>query len=286
MEKNSLMENLNNEYKALINKFGEINFYKPMIHKTKKSKYIELKKQQEISQTLLIDSEPISMTQFSYRDMSGFLQTIGFMEKNIDELLVSLDYHHNRQYQLLLLSAFEFYIKFVETYYTLIKNHNDEILTLNKKDTFAYYNIIKQLRNKVESFIECENGKFFDKSDNKESGKNYLFLMQMIKEFRDTIVHQQGENTSVDKIYEEILKHRKDDLFIDDIEKHKEEIAIYFGNHEYANMICLSEIYKNDSRYTCRLSILLGIIISYASFLNQSFIRLVSDTNEATLNLK
>ena len=286
MEKNSLIENLNNEYKALINKFGEINFYKSMIHKTKKSKYIELKKQQKISQTLLIDKEPTSMTQFSYRDMSGFLQTIGFIEKNIDELIHSLDYHHNRQYQLLLVSAFESYIKFVETSYTLIKNYNVEILALDKGDKFAYYNVIKQLRNRIECFIECENGNFFDKSNNKESGKNYLFLMQMVKEFRDAIVHQEGENISVDKIYEEILKHRKDDLLIDDIKKHKEEIAIYFGNDEYVNMICLSEIYKNDSRYTCRLSILLGIIISYASFLNKSFIRLVSDANEATLNLK
>jgi|GEM_PF-5535816 len=286
MKKNNLIENLNKEYKALIDKFGEINFYKSMIHKTKKSKYRELKKQQEMYQTLQLDTEPISMTQFSYRDMSGFLQTIGFIEKNIDELLVSIDYHHNRQYQLLLVSAFESYIKFVETSYTIIKNYNVEILALDKEDKFAYYNVIKQLRNRIDGFIECENGSFFNKSDNEESGKNYLFLMQMIKEFRDAIVHQQGENTSVDKIYEEILKHRKNDLLIDDIKKYKEEIAIYFGNHEYANMICLSEIYKNNCKYTCRLSILLGTIIAYASFLNKSFIRLVSDAKEATLNLK
>ncbi|MDD5400582.1 MAG: hypothetical protein PHQ93_05275 [Sulfurimonas sp.] len=272
MTKDQLFQKLDIEHKEFTDELLEINFYKSLILNAKRTKVQELDKQKKIAKTIIIDNkslenESMFMTNFMYKDMNGFYKSLGFVEKNIDELMESIEFYHNKQYQWILVDIFELYIKFIENSYKLLEEYDDSIFIADKKKK-AYYTIINELREKNHPrFEDFESGKFFKKET------NYRFFMQMIKEFRDAIVHQRGNNTSIDYIYNEMKKYVKiDDNF-------KNTISAYFGTEKYQDMICLNEIYKNEHSSLDRLGYLMEIMIVYSSFILDEFKRLIEFKN-------
>jgi hypothetical protein len=265
-----LIESLDIEHEKFLNKLKEINFYKSMIRSAKNEKINQFIKQKEKSDSLKIDDEFFQMSNLVYKDIRGDLKSLGFIEKNIDELIELIEYQHNKQYQWFLVDIFELYIKFVENSYQIIEQNYPDLFIFSKKEKKAYYNIISKLKEKDSVFEKIENGSFFQRD------MNYYLYMQMIKELRDAIVHQQGDKTSIEIIYTEMKKHLKGTLS----EEFKEIIAVYFGVNKFQNMICINEISTSKNRSSDRLGFLIGVIVVYAELILNGFQRVIYKIEE------
>lgn len=183
---NNVPNILKKEHEKFLDKLKEINFYKFMIRSAKNEKINQFKKKKEKCESLNIDDEFFQMSNLVYKDIRGDSKGLGFIEKNIDELMESIEYQHNKQYQWLLVDVFELYIKFVENSYQIIEQNYPNLFIFSKKEKKAYYNIVSKLKEKDSFFEKIENGSFFQRN------MNYYLYMQMIKELRDAICHQQG----------------------------------------------------------------------------------------------
>ena len=272
-QKNDVLYSLKTEHEKLLDKLREINFYKSMVRIAKKSRLEELAKQQTMSETIKItkdlpDFELFQMSNLVYKDIRGDCKSLGFIDKNIDEIIESIEYQHNKQYQWFLVEIFELYIKFIENSYQTIQQLYPDIFVLKKNEKKVYYNIISKLKKNDNLFESFENGRFF------ATDMNYFHYMQMIKELRDSIVHQQGHKTTIDTIYDDMKKHLNDSLN----EDFKEIIAVYFGTGKFANMICLNEISTTKHCHSDRLGFLIGIVIVYAELILHSFKRVIHNS--------
>lgn len=270
MKNQKLIELLDEEYGKFIDKLKEINFYKSMIRNSKKETLKNLVQQKEESAQItkdIPDFELFKMSNLVYKNIQGRITGLGFVDKNIDEVIESIEYQHNKQYQWFLVDIFELYIKFVENSHQIIEQIYSDLFIFSKKDKKAYYNIIKKLKEKDTLLNQVESGKFHKKDI------NYKHYMEMIKALRNAIVHQQGNSTNVNKIYEEMEEYNIGELD----EKFKEIISIYFGMGKFSNMICLNEILKSDNGYSDRLGYLIGIIIVHSELILNSYKRILMD---------
>lgn len=270
MKNQKLIESLDIEYTKFIDKLKEINFYKSMIRTSKKEtlKNLVLQKEKSIKSAKDIpDFELFKMSNLVYENIQGRVTGLGFVDKNIDEVIELVEYQHNKQYQWFLVDIFELYIKFVMNSYHLTKKLYPHFFVFSENEKKAYYNIIKKLRKKDTLLNQFENGKIHNKDI------NYNHYMEMIKALRNTIVHQQGSNTKVNKIFKEMKKYTIGKLD----EEFKEIISIYFGTGKFSNMICLNEISKSENRYSDRLGYLIGIIIVHSELILNSFKRILMD---------
>ncbi len=270
MKNQELIKLLDEEYEKFIDKLKEINFYKSMIRNAKKETLKNLVLQKEKSIKLakdIPDFELFKMSNLVYENIQGRVTGLGFVDKNIDEVIELVEYQHNKQYQWFLVDIFELYIKFVENSHSIIEQMHSNLFIFSKKENKAYYNIIIKIREKDSIFKKNENGSFL------KTNINYRTYMQMIKELRDAIVHQQGNKISIDEIYKEIKIYLKETLSDD----FKKTIAVYFGTDKFSNMICLNEISKSENRYSDRLGYLIGIIIVHSELILNSFKRILMD---------
>ena len=273
MKNQKLIELLDEEYGKFIDKLKEINFYKSMIRNSKKETLKNLVQQKEESAQIaqnIPDFELFKMSNLVYKNIQGRITGLGFVDKNIDEVIESIEFQHNKQYQWFLVDIFELYIKFVENSYRKIENKYTKLFTFPNKEKKAYFNIIKKLREKDSLLNQFEVGNFYDRDI------NYNHYIEMIKSLRHAIVHQQGSSTNVNEIYTEMEKYSKDGLD-GNFEK---IISIYFGTGKFSNMICLNEIFKSENRCSDRLGYLIGIIIVHSELILNSFKRILMDMEE------
>ena len=273
MRNQKLIESLDIEYTKFIDKLKEINFYKSMICNAKKETLKNLRLQKEKSIKLakdIPDFELFKISNLVYENIQGRITGLGFVDKNIDEIIESVEYQHNKQYQWFLVDIFELYIKFVENSHQIIEQIYSDLFIFSKKDKKAYYNIIKKLKEKDTLLNQFESGKFHNRDI------NYNHYMEMIKALRNAIVHQQGSSTNVNEIYTEMEKYSKDGLD-GNFEK---IISIYFGTGKFSNMICLNEIFKSENRCSDRLGYLIGIIIVHSELILNSYKRILMDIED------
>ena len=149
MKNQKLIELLDEEYGKFIDKLKEINFYKSMIRNSKKETLKNLVQQKEESAQIaqnIPDFELFKMSNLVYKNIQGRITGLGFVDKNIDEVIESIEFQHNKQYQWFLVDIFELYIKFVENSYRKIENKYTKLFTFPNKEKKAYFNIIKKLR--------------------------------------------------------------------------------------------------------------------------------------------
>lgn len=270
MKNQKLIELLDEEYGKFIDKLKEINFYKLMIRNSKKETLKNLVQQKEESAQIakdIPDFKLFEMSNLVYENIQGRITGLGFVDKNIDEVIESIEFQHNKQYQWFLVDIFEIYIKFIMNSYYIVKKKYPVFFVFSEKEKKAYFNIIKKLREKDTLLNQFKNGKIHNKDI------NYNHYMEMIKALRNAIVHQQGNSTNVNKIYKEMKKYTIGELD----EEFKKIISIYFGTGKFSNMICLNEILKSENRCSDRLGYLIGIIIVHSELILNSYKRILMD---------
>ncbi len=296
---------IENLFQKFSQKIHEINIYKKNTFDSKNNYLQRLYKQKSVDN---LDNF-FSLTNFIYTNIiSQNKSSLGFDEKSVNELIESIEYHHNKQYQWFLVEAYELYEKFLEDLYVIVGFYDNgfwssqdfgniainEISTKDKewfKERVKYkkekpYSIIKQLRKKLPNMKEYEEGRdiFINgiQAYREEKYKvNYKFYMAFISELRHCIVHDRGYIENKDKFLEKILKDiglssKKDEYF--------EHINPFFGIGKYENLICLNElmIEQNEScsRKQDRLYILLQDIVSYSKLISDLSVKYIQIKSE------
>lgn len=255
----------------------------------------EQKQRIENNEYLDVDDE-IKVCRLSYFDiMRENLINPEFTPHMIDGLYDLTLSHHNKQYQWLLVEAYELYAKFLKDLYVLIGFYDNDFwcasdfgdisineITSQPKEWFEKcvinketYKILEQFRKKLKLTQNYETGKdivingITAYRDPYKEKKNYQYYMQMITKFRNYIVHDKGEVSDKEKMLKNIVNSKKPE----EIENFKMVVDAYFGLNKYENTICLIEIKSpivssfGNHTYS-RLFILLQIISSHATLIS------------------
>lgn len=298
MDNQNIIDEIKFLHDAFINKIQLINSYKKHIEDTTKIYLLDLeKKAQQIdnNEHLDIDDE-IRLCRLSYFDIMREKQiNPEFTEHTLDGLYDLALSHHNKQYQWLLVEAYELYAKFLKDLYVLIGFYDNDFwcashfgdISINEiksqsKEWFEKcvinketYKIVEQFRKKLKLMQNYETGKdivingITAYRDPYIEKKNYQHYMQMITKFRNYIVHDKGEVLDREKLLKIIVNSKKPE----EIENFKTVVDDYFGLNKYENTICLIEIKSPiisnfGNRTSQRLFTLLQIISSHAKLIS------------------
>ena len=179
----------------------------------------------------------------------------------------------NRQYQILLVDAYEAFKKFLEITYS----------KLSKSNTNFY---IKKFHNENDDLIKFESLKFLKKlhSETPEIGiiinlRNIqdskqpdidmtLFLIALIEKLRHHIVHSQGLIQDKEKFIGDVIKNAGLSNKSTPHQRYRDELNVYLGNEQYSNLICLLEVYVTTNQFHDRLGDLIRELISYTEFIH------------------
>lgn len=298
-------EEIENLFKDFSQKIRDINIYKKNTFCSKNNYLQKLYEQKGLTES----DDSFSFTNFIYTDiMSQNKSSLGFDEKSVNELIESIEYHHNKQYQWFLVEAYELYENFLEELYLILGFYDtnlwsskdfgnisiDEISTKDKewfKERVKYkeekpYSIIKQLRKKLPNMKEYEEGKDIiiigmKSYREKKNQVNYKFYMTFLSQLRNHIVHDRGYIEDKDKFLEKILK---DIGLKDKKDEYLQHINPFFGTGKYENLICLNELIIEQtevySRKQDRLYILLQEIVSYSKLISDLSVKYIQIKSE------
>lgn len=222
------------------------------------------------------------------------------LELNLDnnDVIKYLKLQHNSELRFLLVEAYELFQKFIDEIYAILGLYDKTIWSKKRKDSKKIYDDdytsideIKKLIKKdgyrniktYQQLIDLRN--FLDDLYLYEiKDSDYFFTIVLISYLRHNIVHNQGyiqRNKLKEKIYSELEKREaelnnksvgynymeRDDEFIS-------RINSFFGNGEYENMICITNIPIESKSYEDRFKdILIYDLISYAVLISKLVIK-------------
>ncbi|MDC7249261.1 MAG: hypothetical protein PQJ49_05010 [Sphaerochaetaceae bacterium] len=270
---------INNAFNSFSKEMKFITYYKSSKHTTYKNELEQLKK--------LGDNAWSSHTIF-FKDIikNTDNKALELLELEFEDIKKYLKVQLNRDYQMLLASAYEFFQKFIDELYAILGFYKPSIWNEKGNSKCIYkkdYSDINDIRNLIK-FEDKRKIMTYDQLNDirtflpkikvyEEKDSNYLFMIVLISQLRHNIIHNNGYVDRY-KIKEKIYKELKDKLSysicLDRDEEYTSIINQFFGINEYSNMICLTEIYKTKIRYVDRFqSILLYDLISYANLLKQ-----------------
>lgn len=221
-----------------------------------------IKKRSEIT-----ENDWSSSVNFLFKDYSTgiTLNSLGASEFTInDSIRIELELK-NRQYQFLLLNAFEAFEQYLKSAELFIGNNPKN----EKKKSFSPAKFIVNLHKTIPvistiiKFQNESNPKFLDEID-------LLLTFSLIEQLRHQITHSSGyannKTLFIKKCLERIARYNNG--------KPKSEYTDYlnsfFGSNQYENLICLIEIrdQKNPFYYYDRLGDLVTELTSYVIFIH------------------
>lgn len=183
-----------------------------------------------------------SISVFSfYNPYTGTIMPYATKKLSLKETAKLVFEHKNKQYQWLLVEAYELYEDFIVSLYEFIrtdrpelrfsKDANGSLLPAELKNKVSP--IVNQLRSKLKEFkkIELVN----------EIHKNLRLYLCMTEKFRHIIVHRKGITADPDKLVEDILKKAN---LLGDHENEpdaRKTISNYLGTGEYKGYVVLEE---------------------------------------------
>lgn len=240
------------------------------------------------------DSNGIELRNFSFNSpYTGESEFIDRKKLKIDERIDIVNLHKNKQYQWLLVEAYEAYEKYLKELYACIgfidhsfwpaRDFGDISLSeIPHQDMIWFSSQVEQkkdkpksilltLRKKIPSIIQIEL--------NNENTINYQFATLMIENFRHIIVHHNGNfNNKTDfttQLFQKLsIKNNLKPTF-------ENYLNQYTGNKDGVDFILLLE--RDIKRgliglmYHDRLDILINILLSHALILKTETIKYLSN---------
>ncbi len=220
-----------------------------------------IKKRSEMS-----DSDYSSMINFLYKSYGKgqleSLETNHFKLEDFNRIELEL---RNKQYQLLLLNAFEAFEQYLKCAESLIINNlkNKENSRFSSTKFIINLHLTIPVIPTIIKFRNESNPKFLDEI-------NLLLTFSLIEQLRHQIAHSNGyannKTLFIKKCLERIGRYNND--------KPKSEYTDYlnsfFGSNQYENLICLIEIRdeQNPHYYYDRLGDLIKELASYIIFIH------------------
>jgi hypothetical protein len=230
----------------------------------------------------------IKSSEMSDRDYS---KSVNFLYKNygkghLDSLEVNeftnSDFYRiefelrNRQYQLLLLNAFEDFEQYLKCAELCVNNSHRS----KKKNSFSSTKFIMNLHVTtpvIPTVIKIRN----ENNPNFPSEISLLLTFSLIEQLRHQITHSRGyasnKSLFVKKCLERIGRYNNGNPE----SKYTDFLNSFFGSNQYENLICLTEIRdkQNPSFYYDRLGDLIRELASYIIFIHGHVKRLINETN-------
>ena len=211
-----------------------------------------------------------------YSPYTGELRPYSIKKLTIKDTAKLVHLHKNKQYQWLLVEAYELFEDFIVSTYELIRNSNPEF-RLNKDSNKELLH--KDLKRKVplilSRFREKISGLKTIEQENKIQ-KNLRFYLNIIEKFRHIIVHKNGKTSNVALVTDQILKTS---CLLSDKAREPDARTIindYFSAEDHEGLIVLVEKpvfnYGGFSMHINRHDDLLNIMLSHALVLSQCLI--------------
>lgn len=214
---------------------------------------------------------------------NGKLEHCEYNEFTINEKVNYIFELFNKQYQNLLVEAYESFEKYLKVAYTQISEFNPKYKQVDSKGkdrkNFNSLKFLKAVHNHIPQINQIINIR--NQSDDKFlDSEKLLFMVVLTEELRHYIVHSHGYVHDKKKLCDECVKkigiynngsYRKDFF---------EEMNLYFGANQMENIICLLDVYENSNanylhRFHNRLGNLVGELVSYTKFVNHYLLYLV-----------
>ncbi len=258
-----------NNYQSLTNSLVK----KMSVYQQELEKNNIIKKRSEMT-----DSDWSSHINFIFKDYStGEFSSLGASKFTIDDSeRIELELK-NRQYQFLLLDAFEAFEKYLK---------NAELLISNKSENNKNFSPTKFIVNLHKCIpIISRIIKIRNEANEKFLEETFLFLtFSAIEQLRHQIAHTSGyaedKSIFIKKCLERIGRYNSS--------KPKSEYADYlnsfFGRNQYENLICLIEIRdkENPFYYYDRLGDLLTELASYIVFIHAHIKYLINEVKSTS----
>lgn len=258
-------------FKAFKRKIIEIEYLQSVTKKVFIKSLREINKQNNIESTRTDSNYRSSHTQsFWIRNIHlGHRVHCEVNEFNLEEQMQLLLELFNKQYQMLLVDAYEAFEKY-------LKVAQDELEKVDSssssKKSFSALRILKKLHAKIpqiDLILETRN-----QQDSWYPNKNQaLFFVCLIEKLRHCIVHNHGFVADKTKLADDCMndigafENGNYPRYYVDI------LNCYFGNGLNSNRICLLEIHEKSrlqltDKYTERLGELISVLISYTQFID------------------
>ncbi|NCC84951.1 MAG: hypothetical protein EOM03_12625 [Clostridia bacterium] len=257
-----------------------------MLRKTRSATKTEmkllLKNEQAMRQHEDDGSRTVSMHNFTFRDIkTGKHIFYDQRDLSIEEAKRHLLLRKNKQYQWLLVEAYEAFEKFLAHLYALVgaacqdcwpmKDYGNVTIAESEKKTFPWYleqskrkkdlphSILNALRKKYSALSATEINNFF--------GVHLGFAIALTANLRHQIVHARGWTRSKNDFIADTAKvvggYNNGNI----PEQYSAFAKTFFGTGQYDGMIALLEVRTDHNvpieMYTCRVGILFEILLGY-----------------------
>ncbi len=283
---------LKNAFEIYVKSISKIEYYRNFTKQISNSTYKQLQQLQEVHNGLS-DTKgiPVGWGNMLLRiPFDNSIVSIGDYVVTIEDKIESLYYYHNKQYQWLLVEAYEAFEQYLEKLYSYvgfidntfwvakdfgtlsineIQNQNMEwFINQTTKKKEKPYSILKQIRKKIDTLSTYEK----DNAIN----KNLPLMVSLISELRHVIVHKNGFVSNKIDFIEKVLskvglynngnyKNESDDICF---------IKSFFGLSRLDNMIVLLELEDTKNNlpirvYYDKFEDLLECLSSYVIMIHQ-----------------
>lgn len=305
-----ITEELNQIFSSFSNKLVDISNYQSFIKSSTQRSLEFYHDQMEKSKEYNIESNS-SFNSFMCRNIEdGTMVHLGYTENSFEDLIRTVQLHNNKQYQWLLVEAYEVFEDYIDELYAYMGYRdntfwmakdfgNVSIDELVDKDLEWFKNRVKEKQGTPESIYKqfrSKMGTLKLLEKNNPQNIDYDFLIVLISKLRHVVVHNRGVFNDINKFLESVLKDIGISMTGQTAQKYKDDSMFYIGEYDSENFVLLLEYkHKNGSKtfftsYIDRLGHLIDSLASYAILLksfcekylseNETLKKLVSDQDE------
>lgn len=280
-------EELNTILKNFTDKLVDINNYQSFIKSSTKRSLEFYHDQLEKQKALNIDGLG-DFNSFMCRNIeTGEHIHLGYNENSLEDLMRTVQLHNNKQYQWLLVEAYELFEDYIDDLFAFIglKDHtfwpakdfgNVSIDELQDKDLTWFEQKVEEKKGKPESIfkqirLKIKTLNLLDKTN--ALGVDFVFKIILISKLRHIIVHNRGVIKDLKKFIDLIFKEIGLSISGQKSQQYKNDILFYIGEFENENFVLLLE-YEDKIHekfplrtYHDRLGKLIEELASYAILL-------------------
>jgi hypothetical protein len=253
-------------FQTLLSGFGRLDLLSSAIRSAAQREHEFLRKNEIGLREINREDLVVSTHNMTYRDIRTNAPIFyDFKERGVKELTEDLISYRNKQYQWVLVDAFEFFEHFVKACCLECVRLNPGGETANANDGLAAR--LNVLRAYLPSFctLEVSNARQL----------NYRSAIALIEMLRHVVVHNGGwirDETKFFKKLGSLVQKNNGGKHDSDIENHA-KFFLFRGRHGIEVYLLEEADKKRSPMHTDRLGTLLGWLLTYASSLNDHLVR-------------
>ena len=247
---------LDNTLSTFTNKLVDINNYQSFVKDATKRSFNHYQEQIERTKELDIGDMASANRLFSRDIENGDLLTLGGKNNSYDDLVQTVELHNNKQYQWLLVEAYEAFEDYINELYAYIgwKDNtfwvakdfgNISIDELEEQDLEWFKKRVQAKQGTPESIykqfrLKMKILKLLEKKNSQNI--DYNFKIILIAKLRHIVVHNRGVIKDLDKFIETIFSEIGISQNGQNAEKYKSSILFYIGTTvDSENIVLLLE---------------------------------------------